>query len=221
MIFPKGASPTGSSNNRGVAAPSDFPLILASASPRRAALLAQAGIVPQRIIAADVDETPVKAELPRVYALRLACEKARRVALRDGAGFVLAADTVVAAGRRILPKAETPAAVETCLALLSGRRHQVITAVVLIAPDGRLHSRVVLTRVTFKRFSAGETAEYVASGEGLGKAGGYAIQGRAESFVRTINGSYSNVVGLPLYETLALLHGAGWRSSISPAPCLG
>jgi septum formation protein len=201
-----------------VAAPSNFPLILASASPRRANLLAQAGIVPERIIAPDVDETPAKAELPRVYALRLAGEKARRVAQAQDAAFVLGADTVVAAGRRILPKAETPAAIENCLALLSGRRHQVITAVALVLPDGRLHSRVVLTRVTFKRLTAGEIAAYVASGEGLGKAGGYAIQGRAEAFVRTINGSYSNVVGLPLYETVALLQGAGWRGSISEAP---
>jgi septum formation protein len=196
-----------------VAAPPDFPLILASASPRRANLLAQAGIVPQRIIAPDVDETPGKSELPRVYALRLAGEKARCIAQPEGATFVLAADTVVAAGRRILPKAETPAAIEKCLLMLSGRRHQVITAVALIAPNGNLRSRAVLTRVTFKRLTAEEIADYIASGEGSGKAGGYAIQGRAEAFVRTINGSYSNVVGLPLYETIALLHGAGWRSS--------
>ena len=196
-----------------MAAPSDFPLILASASPRRASLLAQAGIVPQRIIAPDADETPGKAELPRVYALRLACEKARRVAQSETAAFVLAADTVVAAGRRILPKAETPAAIENCLLLLSGRRHQVITAVAMIAPDGKLRLRAVLTRVTFKRLSAGEIAEYIESGEGLGKAGGYAIQGRAEAFVPSINGSYSNVVGLPLHETLSLLHGAGWRNN--------
>lgn len=199
-----------------MAAPADFPLILASASPRRASLLTQAGIVPELIIAPDVDETPAKFELPRVHALRLAEAKARRVARSQGAAFVLAADTVVAAGRRILPKAETPRDVENCLALLSGRRHQVITAVALVAPDGRLHSRVVMTRVTFKRFSAGEIADYVAGGEGLGKAGGYAIQGRAECFVRAINGSYSNVVGLPLYETLALLHGSGWRNAKGP-----
>jgi septum formation protein len=196
-----------------VAAPAHFPLILASASPRRANLLAQAGIVPQQIIAADLDEAPVKAELPRVYALRLAGEKARLVAQSHDAAFVLAGDTVVAAGRRILPKAETPAAIETCLSLLSGRRHQVMTAVALIAPDGRLHSRIAMTRVTFKRLTADEIADYVASGEGLGKAGGYAIQGRAEAFARSINGSYSNVVGLPLYETISLLHGAGWRNS--------
>ena len=213
MICPRGASPTGSSKNRGVAAPPDFPLILASASPRRANLLAQAGIVPQLIIAPDVDEIPAKGELPRACALRLACEKARRVAQSQDAVFVLAADTVVAAGRRILPKAETPAAIEKCLLLLSGRRHQVITAVALMLPDGKLLSRAVMTRVSFKRLGAGEIAGYVASGEGVGKAGGYAIQGRAEAFVRGINGSYSNVVGLPLYETVALLHGAGWRST--------
>jgi septum formation protein len=202
-----------------VAAPPDFPLILASASPRRARLLAQAGIVPQRIIAPDVDETPGKGELPRVYALRLALEKARRVAQSEGAAFVLAADTVVAAGRRILPKAETPAAIEKCLLLLSGRRHHVITAVALVAPDGNLRSRTVITRVTFKRLSTREIADYISSGEGRGKAGGYAIQGRAEAFVPTINGSYSNVVGLPLYETIALLQGVGWRGTTSLASC--
>ena len=198
-----------------MAASPDFPLILASASPRRANLLAQAGIVPQRIIAPDVDETPANDEPPRAHALRLACEKARRVAQSQDAAFVLAADTVVAAGRRILPKAETHAAIEKCLLLLSGRRHQVITAVALILPDAKLHSRAVMTRVTFKRLGRDEIADYAAGGEGLGKAGGYAIQGRAEAFVRGINGSYSNVVGLPLYETVALLHGAGWRNPIS------
>jgi len=250
-------------------------LILASASPRRAALLQQAGIVPARVIAPDVDETPLKGEQPRAYALRLAVAKAEAVmsliyppleggsnreAVRggelgsnvpspnfqaslensplpqgEGRAVVLAADTVVALGRRILPKAESPAEVERCLRLLSGRRHQVITAVAVafpppLAEEGdrfsspvvtgevarasatkgaqaspKLRTRVVMTRVAFKQLTPQEIAAYIACGEGEGKAGGYAIQGRAEAFVRFINGSYSNVVGLPLYETVALL----------------
>jgi septum formation protein len=187
-------------------------LVLASASPRRAALLAQIGIAPARILGPDVDETPGKQELPRLYALRLACEKARAVAAQERHALVLAADTVVACGRRILPKAETPEEVERCLRLLSGRRHQVLTAVALVVPGGKLRTRTVMTRVAFKVLTKREIAGYVASGEGLGKAGGYAIQGRAESFVRLINGSYSNVVGLPLYETVALLEGCGFRA---------
>jgi len=155
------------------------PFTLASASPRRLALLAQAGIVPARVIAPDIDERPRKSELPRAYALRLALAKAGSVAERATEAPVLAADTVVACGRRILPKAETAEEVERCLRLLSGRRHQVLTPT--------------------------EIGDYLMSGEGIGKAGGYAIQGRAEAFVRFINGSYSNVVGLPLYETLSLL----------------
>lgn len=192
-----------------------FALVLASGSPRRASLLAQAGIVPDRIIPADLDETPKPHELPRQYASRVASQKASHVAGAEPVAFVLAADTVVAAGRRILPKAEVPATVEQCLNLLSGRRHQVITVVVLISPDGNMRRRCVVTRVAFKRLSAPEITAYVASGEGLGKAGGYAIQGRAESFTRSINGSYSNVVGLPLLETLGLLEAAGWHHSQS------
>ena len=188
-----------------------FALVLASASPRRANLLAQAGIVPDQIIPPEFDETPRLRELPREYASRVAAGKAERVAADVSDAFILAADTVVAAGRRILPKAESPATVEQCLLLLSGRRHQVITAIALVSPDGTLRCRSVMTRVAFKRLSALEIRSYVASEEGLGKAGGYAIQGRAESFVRGINGSYSNVVGLPLLETLALLESLGWR----------
>jgi nucleoside triphosphate pyrophosphatase len=188
-----------------VAAAQPHPLVLASASPRRAALLAQAGIVPARIVAADVDETPEKQELPRLYALRMAMLKAAAVAKDESEALVLAADTVVACGRRILPKAENAEEVARCLRLLSGRRHQVLTAIALVSPDGRVRKRVVLTRVMFKPLTAREIADYVASGEGEGKAGGYAIQGRAEMFVRSINGSYSNVVGLPLYETVSLL----------------
>ncbi|HEX5282411.1 MAG TPA: nucleoside triphosphate pyrophosphatase [Micropepsaceae bacterium] len=190
-----------------------FTLVLASGSPRRADLLAQAGIMPDRIVPPEIDETPYARELPREYAGRVAIGKAQQVAGNVGAGFVLAADTVVAAGRRILPKAENPKTVEQCLALLSGRRHQVITAVVLVSPDRKLSRRSVVTRVTFKRLSAQEIRTYAASEEGLGKAGGYAIQGRAECFIRSINGSYSNVVGLPLLETLSLLESAGWRAS--------
>ena len=190
--------------------------MLASESPRRKALLAQAGIVPDHVRASAIDETPHKDEQPRIYAERLAAEKARKVAdgetpmLAAGEALVLAADTVVACGRRILPKAETEEEVRACLALLSGRSHQVITAVVLVRADGSLVRRTVLTRVRFKRLDDAEIRAYLASGEGIGKAGGYAIQGRAETFVRTLNGSYSNVVGLPLAETVALLRGAGY-----------
>ena len=187
------------------AAASSLPLILASASPRRAALLAQAGITPARIVAPDVDETPKKAEPPRLYALRLAVAKAEAVAAREGAALVLAADTVVALGRRILPKAETDAEVERCLKLLSGRRHQVMTAIALASPGKKIRTRIVSTRVSFKVLTREEIAAYVASGEGRGKAGGYAIQGRAEALIRSINGSYSNVVGLPLLETMGML----------------
>ncbi len=182
--------------------------MLASESPRRTALLAQAGIVPDHVRASAIDETPLKSELPRVYAERLAAAKARKAA--DGKSLVLAADTVVACGRRILPKAENDEEVRMCLKLLSGRSHQVITAVALLRADGTLHRRTVLTRVRFRRLEAKEIETYVDSREGLGKAGGYAIQGRAETFVRTLNGSYSNVVGLPLAETVALLRGSAY-----------
>jgi septum formation protein len=152
-----------------------------------------------------VDESPEKGELPRVHALRLAVAKAEAVAVREREATVLAADTVVALGRRILPKAESLEEVERCLRLLSGRRHQVITAIAVAVPKAKLRTRVVTTRVAFKRLTAQEIADYAACGEGEGKAGGYAIQGRAEAFVRFINGSYSNVVGLPLYEALGLI----------------
>ena len=194
-----------------VAAAQDHPLVLASASPRRANLLAQAGVLPRRVIAPEIDETPLKGELPRVYALRMAAAKARSVAGLEQFLFVLAADTVVALGRCILPKAESAETAGECLMRLSGRRHQVITAIALFSPDAKLRLRAVVTRVAFRRLAAHEMARYVASEEGIGKAGGYAIQGRAEAFVRFINGSYSNVVGLPLCETVALLHGSGCR----------
>ena len=189
--------------------------VLASASPRRLALLRQAGIEPGVVIAPEIDESPRKGELPRVYALRVAVAKTEVVAVKETGSFVLAADTVVAAGRRILPKAENAEEVERCLKLLSGRRHQVLTALALRPPGKALRTRVVMTRVAFKALTSREIAAYVASGEGIGKAGGYAVQGRAEAFVRAINGSYSNVVGLPLYETLGLLEGSGWRPGFS------
>lgn len=196
-------------------------LILASESPRRKALLAQAGITPDLIRAASLDETPVKGELPRVYAERLAAEKATTVAAKyrethpangtpANGMYVLGADTVVAAGRRILPKPETNEGVRACLQLLSGRQHQVMTAVALVVPDGSVRTRVELTRVAFRRLTEAEIEKYVDCREGLGKAGGYAIQGRAEIFVSRLNGSYSNVVGLPLAETVLLLRGCGY-----------
>jgi septum formation protein len=185
------------------------PLVLASESPRRLALLAQAGIVPSAVLPADIDETALKAEQPRAYVLRLAIEKARAVAAKKPGAYVLAADTAVALGRRILPKAENDDMVADCLRKLSGRRHQVLTAVALVAPDGRLRTRVAMTRVSVLRLTDEQIARYVQSREGVGKAGGYAIQGRAEALIKEISGSYSNVVGLPLAMTVALLQGAG------------
>jgi septum formation protein len=187
------------------------PLILASESPRRLALLAQAGIVPDAVLPAAIDESVLKGELPRVHALRLAVEKARRVESEYGGkpAFILAADTVVAVGRRILPKARDDAEVRACLKLLSGRRHQVITAVALISRQGKLRTRTAMTRVSMLRLTEDEIRTYVEGREGVGKAGGYAIQGRAEALVKEISGSYSNVVGLPLALTVALLKGAG------------
>jgi septum formation protein len=185
-------------------------LVLASASPRRLSLLRQAGIEPDAILPADLDETPRPRELPADYARRIARDKAAAVAADHADAFVLAADTVVALGRRILPKAEDDATAQDCLQRLSGRRHRVLGAVVVVAPDGRRVERLVTTTVTFKRLTAAEIAAYVASGEWRGKAGGYAIQGRAAAFIPRINGSYPNVVGLPLTETLALLTGLGY-----------
>jgi septum formation protein len=192
-------------------------LVLASESPRRAALLAQVGIIPDFILPAAIDESIRKAEQPRLHALRLATEKARKVQgdwpshPKGGKpAFVLAADTVVALGRRILPKAEDDAQVRACLEMLSGRRHQVITAVALVTPDGRLRTRVAVTRVSVLRLTSAQIEDYVQSREGVGKAGGYAIQGRAEMLIKEISGSYSNVVGLPLALTTALLAGSGY-----------
>ena len=184
-------------------------LILASASPRRLALLRQIGVEPDAIEPADIDETPRPKELPRVLAARLAAEKAAAVAPRHQ-GFVLAADTVVAVGRRVLPKAETEAEARRCLTLLSGRRHRVYGGVHLRRPDGKVAERVVETAVVFKRLEAHEIGAYLRSEEWRGKAGGYAVQGLAGMFVRALNGSYSNIVGLPLYETAQMLRGLGY-----------
>jgi len=188
-------------------------LVLASASPRRLELLRQIGLEPDAVDASDVDETPLKDETPRRLALRLAAAKAGHVGGRHPGGYVLAADTVVALGRRVLPKAATDDEVRSCLELLSGRAHRVLTGLCVTAPDGRRAQRLVESKVVFKRLTGGEVESYLASGEGRGKAGGYGIQGRAGAFVITLQGSYSSVVGLPLYETMNLLTGLGYRVS--------
>ena len=188
-------------------------LILASASPRRLALLAQVGIVPDEVVAADIDEQPRRDELPGALAVRLAAAKAEHLATRFSGDFVLGADTVVACGRRVLPKAGDEKRAHDCLRLLSGRRHRVHGGVAVVDPKGALHSRHVITTVAFKRLTKSDMKGYLAAGEWRGKAGAYAIQGRAAAFVSRINGSYSNVVGLPLYETAALLIGLGYRGS--------
>lgn len=184
-------------------------LILASASPRRRELLAQIGLTPDAVLAPDIDETPCPQEVPRALALRLARAKAAAVPAEDA--YVLAADTVVAVGRRILPKAEDAAQARACLALLSGRRHRVFSAVVLRAPDGRQAERLAETVVTVARLTQAQIEAYLAGGEWHGKAGGYAIQGRMAAHVRFLAGSYSGVVGLPLFETAQLLRGLGYR----------
>lgn len=191
-------------------------LVLASGSPRRIELLQQAGIEPDRLFPADLDETPLRAEHPRSLAKRLSkakAEKALQGLKADGEGdvFVLAADTVVAVGRRILPKAETLDEASNCLRLLSGRSHRVYTGVCLITPGGKLRQRLVETRVRFKRLSREELDSYLGSGEWRGKAGGYGVQGLAGAFVVKLVGSYSNVVGLPLYETVGLLAADGYK----------
>lgn len=183
-------------------------LILASASPRRRELIARLGIEPAGIAAADIDESPLKSELPRPYAARMAREKA--LAVPGGESHVLAGDTVVALGRRILPKAEDEASARRCLELLSGRRHTVLSAIALRAPDGTLRERLSETVVRFKRLSTEEIDAYIAGGEWHGKAGGYAIQGSAEGLIAWISGSHSGVMGLPLFETRALLKAAGF-----------
>lgn len=191
-------------------------LVLASGSPRRLALLAQIGLAPDSVFTAEIDETPKRSELPRALAQRLAGEKAENViervrgteAVRDA--YILAADTVVAVGRRILPKPDREEEAAACLQLLSGKTHRVYTGVCLVTPRNALKTRLVESRVRFKRLSSLETDSYLASGEWRGKAGGYAIQGIAGSFVVKLSGSYPNVVGMPLYETASLLAGNGF-----------
>ncbi|MCB1682563.1 MAG: septum formation protein Maf [Rhodospirillales bacterium] len=188
-------------------------LILASASPRRLDLLAQAGLVPDQVLPAEIDETPLKGELPRDLAQRLALAKAEAVQCspeKAGGAFILAADTVVACGRRILPKAETEEEARACLSLLSGRRHHVYGGICLITPEGVCRTRLCDTVVKFKILSMEESETYLKSGEWKGKAGGYAIQGLAAVFISFLQGSYSNVVGLSLYDTHQLLAGNGF-----------
>lgn len=185
------------------------PLILASASPRRRELLARLGIEPSAIAATDIDESPQPGELPRAHAVRLAAQKARAAAALSPDAYVLAGDTVVGVGRRILPKAEDEASARACLALLSGRRHRVFSAVALAEPGGKLREALSETSLRFKRLSASEIDAYIAGGEWRGKAGGYAIQGAAEGFCLWLQGSHSGVMGLPLYETRKLLIAAG------------
>jgi septum formation protein len=186
-------------------------LVLASASPRRLDLLRQIGLDPDRVDPADIDEMPRPGELPSAHAMRLAEDKARAVMQRHPGAYVLAADTVVACGRRILPKPADPGTARSCLKLLSGRRHRVYGGIALAGPDERLTFRRVDSQVAFKRLSEAEIAAYLCSGEWRGKAGGYAIQGRAAALIRWVCGSYSNVVGLPLFETAQLLAGRGYR----------
>lgn len=186
-------------------------LVLASASPRRLDLLRQIGIEPDYVEPANIDETPLRGELPAGHVVRLAEEKARAVQPRHSGAFILAADTVVACGRRILPKADDEATARACLALLSGRRHRVYGGVALLTPRGDLAIRRVISQVAFKRLSDDEMTAYLASGEWQGKAGGYAIQGRAAALISWVAGSYSNIVGLPLYETAQLLAGRGYH----------
>ena len=185
-------------------------LILASASPRRLDLLARIGVVPDEIAPADLDESVPRGELPRDHALRLAREKAEAVATRHPDALVLAADTVVAVGRRILPKVEDEATLRACMKLLSGRRHRVLTGVALTAPGQSIRTRLGETLIAMKRLSDEEIDYYAGHGEWRGKAGGYALQGYGEVYVRQIAGSYSNVVGLPLAETRLLLKAAGY-----------
>ena len=191
--------------------PDRAPLVLASASPRRLDLLRQIGYPPDTVDPADIDEAEGADETPRRLALRLAREKAAVCAARATGAYVLAADTVVAVGRRVLPKAETEDQARHCLGLLSGRAHRVLTGVALVAPDGRAAERLSETRLHFKRLTPVEINRYITGDEWRGKAGGYAIQGEAGAFVMALQGSYSGVVGLPLYETQCLLEGLGCR----------
>ena len=182
-------------------------LILASASPRRIDLLKQIGVDPAQIIPADIDESELKNEAPRDLALRLAREKARAIAINNNGKFIIAADTVVAVGRRILPKAENETQARKCLKLLSGRRHHVYGGICIITDEGKEITRLCDTIVKFKRLSTNEINSYIESQEWEGKAGGYAIQGQAAAYISFIQGSYSNIVGLSLYDTMQMLRG--------------
>lgn len=188
-------------------------LILASASPRRLSLLESVGVRPDAVLPSDVDETERPGELARDYVLRVARDKAQVAAARETGAVILAADTAVAVGRRILPKTETEDQARDCLDLLSGRAHRVFTGVVVAGPTGAVSERVVETRVKVRRLDEAAIGDYLASGEWRGKAGGYAIQGRFAAHVIAIVGSHPNVIGLPLYETMNLLAGAGWRAA--------
>ena len=208
MISPKDASPIASND------PADAStLVLASSSPRRLALLRQIGIEPGAIVAPSIDESSRARELPRAYALRMAMAKLAAACARaeHPGSFWLAADTVVACGRRILPKAESEVQARACLELLSGRRHRVLGAIAVASPQGSIGNRLVVTSVRFKRLSGREIDDYLAAGEWQGKAGGYAIQGLASRYIPWINGSYGNVVGLPLTELADMLEGMGFR----------
>jgi septum formation protein len=186
-------------------------LILASSSARRLELLKQIGIVPDQVVAPACDETPIKDELPATLAQRLAILKAETVAKKHTNSFVLAGDSVVACGRRILPKCADNEEVKRCLTLLSGRRHRVYGGICVISPKSEKTSRLVQSAVTFKRLTDEEIDAYVKTGEGVDKAGGYALQGRAASFIRFISGSSSNIIGLPLFEAAQMLHGLGYK----------
>ena len=191
--------------------PPKYQLILASRSPRRKHLLAKAGISVDHVFAADIDETPIKNERPKDYVLRMAEQKADAVARRIGGQFVLSADTAVICGQRILPKAETAEEAKRCLQLLSGRSHRVYGGICLYLPDGRWQKKLSVSRVKFRPLSPADKHAYLQTGEWQGKAGGYAIQGRAGLYVRQITGSYSNIVGLDMYKVAGLLLGAGFE----------
>ena len=186
------------------------PLILASASPRRQALLADAQIYVDEILPSDINETPLKSETPDTYAKRMANTKAQIIALQRPKGFVLGADTVVACGRHILPKAETTEELRSCLKLLSGRQHRVYTGLALAQPNGKMITRLSLSKVAFRRLSASDIDALARHGDGIGKAGGYAIQGQAGLYIRKISGSYSNIVGLDLHQLAGLLLAVGF-----------
>ncbi len=185
--------------------------ILASSSPRRLDLLKDIGVTPDKILETNIDETPKPRELPRQLAKRLARAKLDAASKQEKSGFILAADTVVACGRRILPKAETTEQVRECLQFLSGRRHHVYTGVALRTPEGKIIERLGDSVVAFRSLESAEIESYISFGEGIGKAGGYGVQGKAQVFVRFISGSYSNIVGLPLFDVAQMLRGCGYK----------